>query len=159
MTNQQIPNMVLEMIKFHEGTGPMKDGKFLRYKDTNGYWTIGWGHLLRNENIHELSVEEAESILKSDIWEAMDYCEELFEDFHSYSPNRQAVLIDMMFNRGIGHMRESSKIVPAIKKQLWAEAAYWMLNSPWGKQVGSRAKRLALMLEQDISFEQAKRTI
>lgn len=62
---------------------------------------------------------------------------------------RRRALINMAFNRG-GHMKTSTTITPAIKKALvddnWAPVTAAIKASPWAKQIGARADRLAEML-------------
>jgi len=71
---------------------------------------------------------------------------------------RQRALVNMAFNRGEKHMRESTTITPAIKNALvalgidsagrWKAVAVAIKASPWAKQIGARADRLATMLEK-----------
>jgi len=73
-----------------------------------------------------------------------------FQEWTQYEDVRARALVNMAFNRGETHMRDSTTITPAIRTALgtgiWANVASAILTSPWAKQIGARATRLAYML-------------
>ncbi len=135
------------------------------YKDTNGFWTIGVGHLLGSTpRMTEITKDEAFALLVTDVEEAEAALQNVFGDIpncncghHLCDPERvrYRALVNMAFNRGEKHMRESTTITPAIKTALqtgkWAPVSTAIMASPWAKQIGARANRLAQMLETGIA--------
>lgn len=135
------------------------EGKRLTsYQDTRGFWTIGVGHLLGTER-RMISITEAEcqALFAADVEAASSVARRVLDDEFTWvllDVVRQNALINMAFNRGETNMRNSTTITPAIKHAMkypgndavWGEAADAILASPWGKQIGDRANRLAYAL-------------
>ena len=119
------------------------------YKDSEGYWTIGVGHLLgRSPRMSAITEEECNALLDVDIAEAENLARSVVPRFDDLSEPRQLALVNMAFNRG-GHLRSSQWIVPAIRKasesnspEDWTAVREAIKVSQWAKQVGSRATRL-----------------
>lgn len=112
------------------------------YKDSLGFWTIGYGRLLDPAKGGAISSDEAEYLLANDLIKAERQCETL-PMYHELSPARQAVLIDMCFNLGLEGLKGFKRTLRAIAEQDYAEAAAYMLQSKWHSQVKGRAERLA----------------
>lgn len=150
------------------------EGKRLKaYPDSEGFWTIGIGHLIGGKSpdpprIVEINEAECLAFFRYDVSVACLALDSVFwgkgssswrTGFHLLDDVRQRALVNMAFNRGEGHMQESTTITPAIKKALdgpgvlvtpgtndwWKAVADAIEASPWGKQIGNRAKRLAYM--------------
>lgn len=124
------------------------------YRDTNGFYTIGVGHLLGTTSRMSLITNiEAMALLDSDIRFATALARECVPSFDQLNDVRQRALVNMAFNRG-GYMKSSTTITPAINKAAesnlpadWSIVSSVIKGSPWAKQVGDRAVRLAQMLE------------
>lgn len=127
-----------------EGTGPQRGSRFLAYTDTAGKITVGFG---RNLTDVGLSTAEAVELLDHDLAEAIQLCQIHFSWFDTLLGIRQRVLVEMAFNLGIEGLSEFSRMLAAIKGEDYRLAASEMLRSQWATQVGSRARRLASMLE------------
>lgn len=134
------------------------EGKRLRaYKDSLGYWTIGVGHLLGDQmRMAEITEEECRILFDLDVETAESTCHSVFGQvsFVILDDVRQRALVNMAFNRGEQHMQESTTITPAIRFALktmrdddWRAVSEAIKVSPWAKQIGKRAERLAYMLE------------
>lgn len=138
------------------------EGEHLQpYRDSRGFWTIGVGHLLgAMPRMVQVTLEESRALLAADVDEAVEAVYRVFPElpaagFPFVFGARCRALVNMAFNRGEGAMRASTTITPAIRKALAApeaeQAAAWnavsdaVLASPWGKQIGKRAGRLAVM--------------
>jgi lysozyme len=67
--------------------------------------------------------------------------------FSSLSAPRQAVLIDMAFNLGVGGLMKFTNTLAAVEAGDFAKAAERMMQSKWATQVKRRAFRLAKMME------------
>jgi|SRR6267142_2775057 len=139
--------------------------KLTAYQDINGFWTIGVGHLLGTERrMVSITVQEADALLDYDVSVALEAVKRVFPkanldgNFPRISDVRLRALVNMMFNRGEARMRESTSITPAIRVAIqtdavtsWAQVAVAIMTSPWAKQVGDRAHRLALMLGTGVT--------
>src|SRR5574337_984144 len=123
--------IIAELLKKHEGL------RLKPYKDTVGKLTIGYGRNLDDKGI---TLEEAEYLLANDIAAVTLACRETFSWFSFLSQNRQAVIIDMVFNMGISRFLGFKKMIQAIRDKDFDTAASEMLGSVWSKQVGHRAE-------------------
>lgn len=119
------------------------------YRDSEGNWTIGWGHLL-DQSIdwagHVITWETARTLLSSDLDARRAECEGLPEWPSLDTECRQNAVVECVFNLGLKHWTdEFPHTREAIRKQLWTQAATDLLDSPeWIKQVGqARVARLA----------------
>lgn len=130
--------------------------KLEAYQDTNGFWTIGVGHLLGTEKrMTRITDAECDAFLAMDVSEATRVVSDVLILTTFMLPGlpgpRARALVNMAFNRGERHMRESTTITPAIREALrvneWAPVAAAIRKSPWAQQIGARAERLAYMFE------------
>lgn len=60
----------------------------------------------------------------------------------------QAALMNMCFNLGIGRLLGFRKMIMALTAKDYTTAAIEALDSKWAKQVGQRAKDVALMIRE-----------
>lgn len=116
------------------------------YKDSEGYFTIGYGRLLDPIRGGRVSQDEAEYMLSNDLRVAERLCEAM-PAYLDLSPVRQAVLIEMCFNLGAAGLKHFKRMFSALVKQEYDYAASEMLNSRWAMQVKGRAVRLAKQME------------
>lgn len=130
-----------ELLIKHEGM------KLDLYQCPAGFWTIGVG---RNLEANGISVDEALLLLQNDI----NRCEASITGLDSFSgfwpaltEARQAVLISMAFNLGMGGLLRFKKMIAALQALDFQQAAEEMLDSQWATQVGQRAVELSSMME------------
>ena len=71
-----------------------------------------------------------------------------FDCWNRLNTARQAVLIDMCFNLGIGRLKQFKKMFAALSQGDYDKAAAEMLDSVWAKQVKSRAAQLAEIMRK-----------
>ena len=145
------------------------------YKDTQGYWTIGYGHNLqgRDFKLNELewlfqdhinipqnvdqyvkywqhspmSKEEAEYILEIDISYAETAVKKIYyKVWNQINDDRKAALIDLMFNLGSVTYKEFKKHIEATKKLDWEASAAEVLDSRAAKQNKRRYHAIAKRL-------------
>ena len=117
------------------------------YRDTVGKLTIGYGRNLDDVGISEL---EGRVLLEQDLLKAAEQLNKLMQDevlakhFDSQeNAARSFVLIEMIFNMGVGTFKKFKNLIAALNDQNWEKAAAEMLDSKWAEQVGQRAKTLA----------------
>ncbi len=118
----------------HEGE------KLQMYTDSKGILTIGIGH-----NIEERGISPAVSALmfEEDIAESVEEARANFGWYLDLNEPRQAVIINMLFNLGLGRFRGFKKTIQFLENQLYHSAAEEMLLSLWAEQVGRRAVELS----------------
>lgn len=120
------------------------------YKDSLGYWTIGYGHLLDQDKDwtgHTISQDEAEATLINDLQQTYLRCTHLPEWACLDTLCRQNAIIELMFNMG-GKWLKFYKTRLDISHGDWKSASQDLLNSLWAKQVGKvRSERIAEYLE------------
>lgn len=119
-----------KMIKINEGC------RLTAYADIRGNLTIGYGHLLKFGS--EISQEIANALFDFDYCKAVNDYEELNLNLDS---ERKAVIIDMIFNLGIGGVKKFKMMLGHLRNENWIQAAYELMNSEYAKQVPERAKR------------------
>ena len=133
------------MIDLNKLTNELKRDEGLRlkpYYDTMGVLTIGYGRSL------EKGITEAEAtyLLSNDIQSAIEDAGK-FEWFEGLSPVRKHVILNMIFNLGLGRFKTFKKMIRAIEISYFKRAALELLDSRYANQVGNRAIRLSKMLE------------
>ena len=133
------------MIDLNKLTNELKRDEGLRlkpYYDTMGVLTIGYGRSL------EKGITEAEAtyLLSNDIQSAIEDAGK-FEWFEGLSPVRKHVILNMLFNLGLGRFKTFKKMIRAIEISYFKRAALELLDSRYANQVGNRVLRLSKMLE------------
>ena len=147
-----------------EGTRRAPDGTHVAYRCPAGALTIGYGHNLDANPIEGLdalsciSEAQAREILTADAAAVAGRLDEEIPWWRRLNAPRQAVLLNMAFNMGVGKragVNERGERVPgkgllgfentlrAVREMLWKDARDGMLASKWAGQVGRRASRLA----------------
>lgn len=116
--------------------------KLKPYLDTQGKTTVGVG---RNITDVGISFDEAMVLLDSDIRRARQAAQ-ILPWFSNLNSVRQDVVLNMIFNMGLGGFLEFKSMIAALANEKFGIAATEMLNSHWAGQVGDRAKRLAQMM-------------
>ncbi len=127
------------MLKKHEGL------QLLPYTDTTGHLSIGYGRNLTDRGI---SSDEADRMLDHDIGSAWLDAVREFPWFAPLDHVRQDVVINLIFNMGLGTLRQFRLMLRALEHHEWQAAAYELFNSRWCHQVGKeRCQDLTHALE------------
>ncbi|SOK58509.1 Phage baseplate hub subunit (T4-like gp5) / Phage tail lysozyme (T4-like gp5) [Yersinia phage fHe-Yen9-04] len=150
------PNLLSD-IKLYEGTisyqsklGYYKDNKFWTYKDSLGYPTIGYGHLLtEGENFKTgLTESQANELLAKDLASKVADAKSLYEQYNMTGGiELQKVLTQMVFQMGKGKVSQFKNTLSCMGRGDYKGAAAGMRNSAWYKQTTSRAEKLAKIVE------------
>jgi len=138
-------NVLIEMLKRHEGSKINSRGRHILYKCSADKWTCGYG---RNAEENGFSEDEAELMLQNDIEQASKDAKSLFPDFDGFTTNRQNALIDMVFNLGINRFKLFKNTIRAIKRDDCTAAARLAKQSRWHNQFWIRAIEIENLLEK-----------
>ena len=132
---------LLQEIKLDEGC------RLLAYKDTEGVWTIGWGHTGAGVGPGVVwSQNMADRVLDHDIDIAVGTLDSHLPWWRDLDDVRQNVLADMCFNMGIVRLMTFKNMLAALEAHNFQTAADQMRLSLWAKQVGDREVRLERMM-------------
>lgn len=146
---------IKERLWIYEGTreyqktrGYFRQGKFWIYKDSEGYDTIGAGHLVQNHE-HEkfksgITPMDADLLLAWDIDRTMKDVKTLgltlpkdWEDF----------MIIMVFQLGLAGTKKFKKMIAALKVQDYKEAIKQAKDSLWYRQTPNRLNAMIAELK------------
>ena len=119
------------------------------YQDSLGFWTIGVGRLIDSRKGGGLSNEEIDMLLENDIKRNYDAVLAALPWVEKLSDRRQAVLIGMAFQMGLGGLLKFKRMLALAENGQYSEAAIEMLLSKWAQQTAKRAYRMALQMEKD----------
>ena len=117
------------------------------YQDSLGYWTIGVGRLIDSRKGGGLSNEEIDFLLENDIKIKTREVLLALPWMPRLSEPRQAVLIGMAFQMGIGGLLKFKRMLGSIEDGQYVEAAEEMVKSRWAMQTPKRAYRMAQQME------------
>ena len=133
--------------KYKQMTKDFEGLRLKPYKCTAGKLTIGYGRNLEDGGI---SKTEADMLFERDFAQAESEVRRLLKandiDVDNLIEQRFYVLTDMMFNLGYNRLAKFKKLLYALKKGLYDDAANEMLDSLWAAQVGNRATKLATLM-------------
>lgn len=128
---------LIEQLKLDEGL------RLRAYKDTLGFWTIGYGH--HDGSIRDgdtITEAEAEALLLADIKKATERIVESLPWTKRLDEVRFAALVNMSFQLG-NRVLQFKRSLACIQDERFAEAETHLLNSLWAKQTPKRARRIA----------------
>ena len=114
------------------------------YTDSVGKLTIGVGRNIEDRGISE---DEALYLMRNDIEVHAKELADHYPIVRDLDDVRYYVLVDMCFNLGIVRLAGFKKMWGCITIGDWDGAKREMLDSKWARQVGSRAKELAQMMQ------------
>ena len=116
------------------------------YRCPGGHLTIGVGR-----NLDALGITKAEALylLANDIQRVERSLDEGLSWWRELSAVREAVLVDMCFNLGFNGLLRFAKMLMALRRGDWCQAAAEIRTSDYYSQDGNRAERLIRMIETD----------
>lgn len=117
------------------------------YNDTKGLATVGIGRCIDKSRGKGILMNEAMYLLQNDI----DECKTKLQSLPWYiilSPIRQGAIIELVFNLGFSGLMGFKKMINAMSKSDYKDAAKELLDSLWAKQVGpNRSQNIAYRIE------------
>lgn len=156
-----VPNMsIREMLIFNEGI------RVKVYWDTEGYPTVGIGHLIvkeKTKNMNRINTllsqqvgrvitdgtittEEANGLFEQDLARTLVSIrnnDRVWNVYQALNDTRKMVIVDMTFQMGIGGVAGFERALTSMFLDDWKNAHYHMLDSDWAKQTPGRANRNA----------------
>jgi len=120
------------------------------YKDTLGFWTVGYGHKLAEGHDwtgYTITPDYAVALLEIDLNSALLECTPLAEWLRLGTPARQDAVIELVYNMGLGGYKTFIRTRNAMATQQWQAVHDNLLASLWARQVGpTRSNRIANQL-------------
>jgi lysozyme len=135
-------SIVTDLIKRYEGC------RLTAYRDTLGFWTAGWGHLLAQDTDWEgvqFPQAQVDAWLDRDIDHACTLASS-FPHWSGLNEVRQAVLTSMCFQLGDKPLYWPHFML-ALENKDYSAAAAEGLDSLWAQQTPQRAREEMSMLE------------
>ena len=149
VTNED--SLLISDLKAFEGLGNVINGRAYQYIDSEGFPTIGYGHLIRpGESFpNGISIEEAEKMLQQDIIKSISDAKKIYASYNMNTPYMiQLILTEMVFQMGAGKVRKFTGTLGAMARGDYRAAAAGMRNSLWYTQTTRRAETLARRVEK-----------
>jgi lysozyme len=138
---------VKDRIKKHEGF------RNTVYSDSLGKSTIGYGHLLTEDDDFEEGIQYDKSLLENlfdkDFNRSAYNAEQLLEGIDICDIARE-IIVEMVFQLGIGGVSKFKKMFEALRKKDYNEAAEQMLNSQWRVQTPKRCEELSSLMRSCV---------
>ena len=116
------------------------------YSDSLGYMTIGYGRCIDKRKGPGISRYEAGVLLENNIRAALIFLKQEISFFDSLPDGVARALVNMAYQLGVAGVLKFKKMLAALEKKDWKEAAAQALDSEWAKQTPERAKRMAEMI-------------
>jgi len=148
---------LLEEVKEFEGTiqyqtavGYYRNGRFWIYKDSLGYPTIGYGHLITASDNFAGGIDEAQAdaLLQKDLVRTVRDAQSLYAQYNMKTPYIcQIVLTEMCFQMGKGKVAKFKNTLQAMANGDYKGAAAGIRNSAWYRQTTRRAEIMARRVE------------
>ena len=112
------------------------------YPDSKGFLTIGVGRLVDPKRGGGISRDESRYLLTNDIRKWMAIAGQ-WPWFDALDWQRQGVIVCMLHQIGAKGVSGFHKMLAALERKDYAEAAAQMLDSDWRKDTKERCERMA----------------
>lgn len=117
------------------------------YKDSEGFWTIGYGKLIDERKGGGITKEEGLYLLRNEIRVKTTELEHALPWIQTLDSVRRTVLIAMAFQMGVQGVLGFKNTLAAIQLGDYAKAARGIRGSKWAQQTPGRAERMARAIE------------
>lgn len=118
------------------------------YKDSLGYWTIGYGRLIDQKLGGGITEDEADFLLENDIVRTENDLDKAFPWWRKHPENVQRAMANMCFQLGIKKFKGFKNTLALIKAGSYIGAADNALQSLWARQTPNRAKEVTDLLRE-----------
>lgn len=110
------------------------------YLCTSGKLTIGYGRNLEDTGI---TVEEADMLLDHDIDRCISELQLNIPGFNELPYMIKVALLDMVFNLGLSRFMTFRRMLAAIQRADYIDAAKEVMDSKYARQVPTRTEKIA----------------
>jgi len=121
------------------------------YADSLGKRTIGYGHLITEEDNFEEGIEYTKSellnLFHKDLEKAREGANQLVGHMKELHIEAKNCIIEMVFQLGTQGVRNFKKLILALEEKDYFEAHVQMLDSRWSKQTPKRCSELAEIMK------------
>ena len=124
------------------------------YLDSLGYPTFGIGHLILEKDQEDginigtpVSKARVTEVFQADLDTAISECKVLYGMWCTFPDEVQEIIVNMMFNLGRPRLSRFRNFKKAVDAHDWKQAAIDGRDSKWYRQVGNRAERLMVRME------------
>lgn len=148
---------LIEEVKEFEGTiqyqtavGYYRNGRFWIYKDSLGYPTIGYGHLVTANDNFAGGIDEAQAdaLLMKDLARTVRDAQSIYAQYNMKTPYIvQIVLTEMCFQMGKYKVLKFKNTLSCLASGDYKGAAAGIRNSAWYRQTPRRAEVMARRVE------------
>ena len=122
------------------------------YADSLGKRTIGYGHLITEEDNFEEGIEYTKSellnLFHKDLEKAREGANQLVGHMKELHIEAKNCIIEMVFQLGTQGVRNFKKLILALEEKDYFEAHVQMLDSRWSKQTPARCSELAEIMKK-----------
>lgn len=142
---------IIERIKEYEGFSVKP------YQCPAKKWTVGYGYNYEDRGFSAADITEilkngftaefAEKLLKRDVEKCLKDAEAL-PFYSALNDVRRAVVVDMIYQLGIGGFKKFKKMQERLSAGDYAGAAREMVNSKWYAQSGRRSRTNVKQMEE-----------
>ena len=126
------------------------------YQDHLGYWTIGAGHLIRDDEKEELmqpiTQERGIELFMKDFNIALKDME-TFTEGMEIDENAKECVAHMVFQLGLPRLQKFVKFKECLKNKDYAGAMVEMKDSRWYNQTTNRANRIIAKMQKSITVD------
>lgn len=137
----------MDQKQLHSDVSAAEGLRLYAYKDSLGYWTGGYGHLLDQTTDWTgvvFTQEQADLWLAADLVLAAGEAAELTEWTALDTDARQNAYVELVFNMGEKHWLAFKQTRNAVLQKQWQTAHDQLLDSLWAHEVGPhRSQRIA----------------
>ena len=146
---------LIERIKLAEGFSS------LPYRDINRYFSIGYGHLISTDATLPYdqalvlsggawNTDQATAAIEPAIESSRLSLDRAFPWFRNLDSSRQESFTELCYNMGINRLSKFTHLLAAAQSAQWVVVAVELMDSLYARQVGARAKRIAIELGTGI---------
>lgn len=122
------------------------------YFDSKGIPTIGIGHNMKAHPLPKgwmppLTDGQVQELFVEDSSDAIHMVRNIFADcFDSWTDNRKAAIVDLVFNMGAGTFLTFGPTISHIRAGEWEEVAKHLEGTKWFRDVRRRGPRVVQMI-------------
>ena len=124
------------------------------YADSLGKKTIGYGHLITENDNFEEDIEYTKAdlldLFHKDLEKAREGANQLVGHIAELHIEAKNVIIEMVYQLGTQGTRNFKKLISALEEKDYFEAHVQMLDSRWAKQTPQRCVELSEIMKKCV---------